>query len=223
MKINKSEIKAELSSIFLNKTFDALLPPLIYTIINSIFGLKTALILAVITAFFNFTKRVLQKDNWKYSLAGLAGVIIAALFAYLSNNAGNYFIPALISSAFLVLAALISILLNKPLAAWASHLSRGWPLDWFWRDDIKPAYREVTIFWTLYFGLRLIIQLRLFFSNAVLNLAWVNLLLGWPAIIAILIISYIYGIWRLNKLGGPGVDEFKNNKKPPWDGQKRGF
>lgn len=178
MKINKSEIKAELSSIFLNKTFDALLPPLIYTIINSIFGLKTALILAVITAFFNFTKRVLQKDNWKYSLAGLAGVIIAALFAYLSNNAGNYFIPALISSAFLVLAALISILLNKPLAAWASHLSRGWPLDWFWRDDIKPAYREVTIFWTLYFGLRLIIQLRLFFSNAVLNLAWVNLLLG---------------------------------------------
>lgn len=137
MKINKSEIKAELSSIFLNKTFDALLPPLIYTIINSIFGLKAALILAVITAFFNFTKRVLQKDNWKYSLAGLAGVIIAALFAYLSNNAGNYFIPALISSAFLVLAALISILLNKPLAAWASYYSYSNNQLYLWNLETK--------------------------------------------------------------------------------------
>jgi hypothetical protein len=47
--------------------------------------------------------------------------------------------------------------------------------------------------------------------------------LGWPAIIVVLSISYIYGIWRLNNLGGPGVDEFKDNKEPPWDGQKKGF
>ena len=115
------------------------------------------------------------------------------------------------------------MLIGKPLAAWASHLSRGWPLKWFWRDDIKPAYREVTIFWALYFGIRLIIQLNLFLSEAVLNLAWINIILGWPAITMVLVISYIYGIWRLNNLEGPGVEEFKKGKKPPWNGQSRGF
>lgn len=160
---------------------------------------------------------------WKYALGGLIGVVFASSLAYLSNNASNYFIPALTTSSLFLLAAIITIIIGKPLAAWASHLSRGWPLAWFWRDDIKPAYREVTIFWALYFALRLSIQLSLFFSEAVLNLAWVNILLGWPTLTVVLVISYIYGIWRLNQLGGPGVDEFKKGKKPPWDGQKKGF
>ena len=223
MEFKKEDVLEELNSIFLNKTFDALLPPLIYAVSNSVFGLQTAVILAVTTALINFSRRIIKKENWKYSLAGLIGVIFASSFAYLSNNASNYFIPALTSSTLFLLASVITVLVGKPLAAWASHLSRGWPLEWFWRQDVKPAYREVTILWAVYFALRLTIQLRLFFSEAVLNLAWVNILLGWPAIIVILTISYIYGIWRLNDLGGPGVDEFKEGKEPPWDGQKKGF
>lgn len=223
MQINKKEIMEELHSIFLHKTFDALLPPLIYGVSNAIWGLQTAVILAVATALINFSRRIIREENWKYSLAGLIGVIFASSLAYLSNNASNYFIPALTSSSLFLLASVITLLLGKPLAAWASHLSRGWPLDWFWRDDVKPAYREVTILWAFYFAFRLSIQLRIFFSEAVLNLAWVNIILGWPAIIVVLSISYIYGIWRLNNLGGPGVDEFKEGKAPPWDGQKKGF
>ncbi|MFP4021739.1 MAG: DUF3159 domain-containing protein [Halanaerobium sp.] len=223
MGVNKEEILEELRSIFLNKTFDAILPPLVYAVINSIFGLIPAVILAVFTALFNFSRRIIKKENWKYSLGGLVGVIFASSLAYLSNNASSYFIPALTSSSLFLLTAVITLLTGKPLAAWASHLSRGWPLEWFWRDDVKPAYREVTIFWAVYFALRLTIQINLFFSDAVLNLAWVNIILGWPAITVVLVISYTYGIWRLNNLGGPGVDEFKQDKKPPWDGQKRGF
>jgi hypothetical protein len=223
MEFKKEDVLEELHSIFLNKTFDALLPPLIYAVSNSIFGLQTAVILAVTTALINFSRRIIKKENWKYSLAGLIGVIFATSFAYLSNNASNYFIPALTSSTLFLLASVITVLIGKPLAGWASHLSRGWPLEWFWRQDVKPAYREVTILWAFYFALRLTIQLRLFFSEAALNLAWVNILLGWPAIIVVLSISYIYGIWRLDNLGGPGVDEFKEEKEPPWDGQKKGF
>ena len=223
MKIKKEEILEELHSIFFKKTFDAILPPLIYAVINSIFGLIPAVILAVTTAIFNSGRRIIKNENWKYSFAGLAGVIFASSLAYLSNNAGNYFIPAITSSALFLLAAVISLLIGKPLAAWASHLSRGWPLEWFWRKDIKPAYREVTIFWTFYFALRLSIQLNLFFNDSVLNLAWINIILSWPAITVVLVISYIYGIWRLNNLGGPGVEEFKKDKKPPWKGQNRGF
>jgi hypothetical protein len=51
----------------------------------------------------------------------------------------------------------------------------------------------------------------------------VRILLGWPFIIALLIVTYLYGLWRLSKLGGPSVEEFKAGKSPPWEGQKRGF
>lgn len=219
----KEELLTELKSIFLNKTFDAILPPIIFALSNNFFGLKTAIFLALTTALINLIRRLLTKNTFLYSLGGLLGVLFASGFAYLTDNASNYFIPALSSSFFWLITTAVSLLWGKPLAAWASHLSRGWPLKWFWRDDIKPAYREVTIFWCLFFTLRLIIQLNLYFSDSILNLAWFNLIFGWPAIISILILSYIYGVWRLRKLGGPGVDEFKADKKPPFEGQKKGF
>ena len=55
------------------------------------------------------------------------------------------------------------------------------------------------------------------------QLTWINILLGWPFTILILILSYLYGLWHLQNLGGPGVQEYQNDKKPPWEGQKRGF
>lgn len=219
----KSEIINELKSIFLNKTFDAVLPPIIFAISNSFFQLETAIIFAISVALINMGRRIIKKNSFIYSLGGLIGVLIASAFAYLTNSASNYFIPTLSLSSFWVLITIISLIIGKPLAAWASHLSRGWPLKWFWRDDIKPAYREVTILWALYFILRLSVQLRLFFSDEVLNLAWINVIIGWPTIAVILTLSYIYGIWRLKNLGGPGVDEFKEDKNPPFEGQKKGF
>lgn len=54
-------------------------------------------------------------------------------------------------------------------------------------------------------------------------LALLNLLTGWPAIVLLLIVTYVYGIWRLQNLGGPSVEEFKAGAPPPWQGQKKGF
>jgi hypothetical protein len=153
----------------------------------------------------------------------LLAVGFAAGLALLTQNAANYFIPGLISSAVLLALAIGSLIIGKPLAAWASHLTRGWPLDWFWRADVKPAYREVTWMWLFFIAGRFVIQLSLFQRGQTGQLAWANTLLGWPVTIVVLVVSYIYGIWRLRKLGGPGVEEFQAGKEPPWKGQTRGF
>lgn len=123
----------------------------------------------------------------------------------------------------IALGTLVSLMIGKPVAAWLSHLTRGWPLEWFWRADVKPAYREVTWIWALLIAARLGIQVYLFQRGDAAALAWANTLLGWPVTIAVLVLSYIYGIWRLRSLGGPGVHEFRAGKNPPWEGQTRGF
>lgn len=47
--------------------------------------------------------------------------------------------------------------------------------------------------------------------------------LGFPATLTVLIATVIYRVWRLQNLGGPGVDEFEEGKEAPWIGQKKGF
>jgi hypothetical protein len=121
------------------------------------------------------------------------------------------------------LLSIVTLIIDKPLAAYASHLTRGWKLDWFWRKDVKPAYREVTFMWSLFFMIRTIIQVTLFLSDNVDALVWANTLMGLPVTVAVLVLSYIYGIWRLRKLKGPGIDEYLENKTAPFRGQTRGF
>lgn len=217
------ELLEELKTVVSGKTFDALLPPLVFVIINGLFNLNIAAASALGLAVIICIIRLFRRQAWQYALGGLLGVALASGLAYLTRSAVSYFIPAIISSALLFLLALGSILAKKPLAAWASHLTRGWPLKWFWRKDVKPAYLEVTLFWTALIAIRLIAQVTLYQAGDAARLAWVNTLLGWPVIIVVLTITYIYGIWRLRRLGGPGVDEFNAGKEPPWEGQKRGF
>ncbi len=148
---------------------------------------------------------------------------IAVGLTLLTQDAINYFLPALVTSAFMILAAGISLLIGKPLAAWASHLTRGWPRDWFWRKDILPAYREVTFAWLVFFIARFGLQLTLFLKGQLSALTWIETLLGWPVTLLVLVLSYIYGVWRLRRLGGPGVEEYIAGSTPPWKGQTRGF
>ncbi len=223
MGIKRNEIFEELKSVVSGKTFDAILPPLVFVAANSLFGLDAAVITALGLAILLGAARFLRKHTWLYALGGLLGVSIASALAYLTRSAAGYFIPAIASSALLLLLALGSLAAGKPLVAWTSHLTRGWPLEWFWRRDVKPAYREVTLFWSGLILMRLIIQVTLYLSGDPARLAWANTLLGWPVIIVVLVLSYLYGIWRLRRLGGPGVEEFQAGKEPPWQGQTRGF
>lgn len=223
MNKKRQEIWEELKSVLSGSTIDTLLPPIVFAVVNALFGLYAAVIAALILALLLGVLRLIRKQSWGYALAGMLAVGLAAGLALLTRSAVSYYLPAIISSALLLLITLVSLLIGKPLAAWASHLTRGWRLDWFWRKDIKPAYRDVTWIWGLFFAMRLVVQVILFQQGQAATLAWANTLLGLPVTIFVLVISYIFGIWRLRKLDGPGVEEFEEGMKPPWEGQKRGF
>ena len=223
MKSKLAEILGELKSVLSGRTFDAILPPLLYGLLNGKFGLTLAAVAAGGVAFAFFLYRLAKRQNWAYALVGLAGVALATGLALITREASAYYLPGILYSALLVLLLIISLVVSKPLAAWASHLARGWPLAWFWLPSIRPAYLEVTIFWLVFFLARLVIQISLYQQGQTVSLAWANMLLGWPVTIVVLVLSYVYGIWRLRKLRGPGVDEFITGKQPPYRGQTRGF
>jgi uncharacterized membrane protein len=217
------DLFSEIKLIFTGKTLDAIIPPLIFVIINGYFGLSVAIIISLLIALVFFIYRVVSKQSFSYALFGLVGILLAGGFAFVANNATNFFLPDIITNGFILVVAIGSLIIDKPIAAYLSHLTRGWSLNWFWRKDILPAYREVTYLWTAFFFIRTIIQIVLFIENDVNALLWTSTIMGLPATFLILTISYVYGIWRLKKLGGPGIDEFDAKKQPPYRGQNRGF
>ena len=86
-----------------------------------------------------------------------------------------------------------------------------------------PAYREVTIFWLFFFIARLSVEVYLYLESTVEELVVANIIMGIPLLITVLTISYIYGIARLRRMGGPGIDEFMDGVNPPYRGQVKGF
>ena len=114
-------------------------------------------------------------------------------------------------------------MVRRPMVAWTSYLARRWPLGWYWHANVLPAYNEVTIAWAVAFSIRLALEFWLFQQDAVNTLGAARVVLGWPFTVGLLIASYLYGLWRLDNLAGPSVEEYKAGQEPPWEGQKRGF
>ena len=205
------------------RLLDSFTPLLIFLIANPLFGVNVALGAALAAAGLFAIARIVKRESLVYALGGLGGVLLAGIFVKLSGSDAGFFLPGLISGGITVVLCTVSVVINRPLVAWTSFITRRWPLNWYWHPRVLPAYNEVTIIWAVAFSARLALEFWLFQQEAVNALGVTKIILGWPFIVILLIATYLYGLWRLSHLGGPSIDEFKTGAEPPWSGQKRGF
>jgi hypothetical protein len=202
---------------------DSVIPPIIFLVVSPLLGFDYAvwgsLLISLLVSLF----RLSRGQSLKHALGGLGGVILAILAAKLLNREEGYFLPGVITGILTAVICGVSVVAGRPLVAWTSHVARRWPLDWYWHPKVRPAYSEVTLVWMLFFVIRLLPQLFLIGKAQSEILGIIQVATGWPATIALLATSYIYGTWRLRKMGGPSVEEFRSGVEPPWRGQRRGF
>jgi len=219
------EILEELRMVLAGRSglIDSLLPPVIFVVLNALWSLRVAAGAALALALAIALYRLFKRQSLLYALGGVGAVALAALIAQVLGRAEGFFLPTIVTGAITAVACLASGVARRPLVAFTSYMARRWPLNWYWEPEGRPAYSEVTWMWVLFFGLRLLLQVNLFQGENASLLGIVQLLTGWPATIILLIISYVYGTWRLRNLGGPSVEEFKSGAQPPWEGQRRGF
>ena len=220
-----NELLGEFKTVVMGRSnlIDTLLPPVVFVLVNLWVGFQvamwTALVLAVVIALLRWRRG----QPVLYALGGILSAGVAILLARTLGRAEGFFLPGLITSGLTVGLCLVSIVVGRPMVAWTSFVARRWPTGWYWHPKVRPAYQEVTFLWAVFFGLRFLVQFNAFQDQAASLLAVINLLTGWPATIVLLIISYIYGTWRLKHLGGPSVEEFESGQGPPWESQERGF
>ncbi len=217
------ELRDEFSAVLGARLVDAILPLLLFLIANAIWGLNFAMWTALGSSILLGVRRIRRNESLTYSLLGVFSVLLAIGLVALLGRAESFFLPGLLSGGLTVGLCLLSLLFKRPLTAWSSFITRRWDLTWYWHPQVRPAYTETTLLWTLFFGLKFWWQLALYQGGDADSLAWVQPLTGFPALVLLLVITYLYGTWRLHNLQGPSVDEFKKNLPAPWLGQQRGF
>ncbi len=219
------ELTDEFSSVVLGEgnLLDTVIPTVVFLMVNALWGLTWAMWTSLAMAIMLTSMRLRRRQPLQYAVGGTFGVLAAMVIAKLAGRKEAYFLPGILSGALATVGALGSVLVGRPLVAWTSHLARPWPREWYWHARVRPAYSEVTLAWGMVFGLRLWLQVLLLRRAELGSFAALNVLGGWPTTLALLVLSYLYGTWRLKRLGGPSVDEFRTGAAPPWKGQQRGF
>jgi len=219
------ELVEEFRTVFAGRSnlIDSIVPPVIFLIVNALLGFQVAMWGSLAIALLITVVRLGRRQSLRYALGGVGGVILAIVITQLLGRAEGYFLPGMVTGGLTVIGCLVSVIAGRPLVAWTSYIARRWPLDWYWHPKVRPAYNEVTLAWAVFFALRLGLQWSLFQGQAAGLLAVIQVVTGWPATIALLVVSYLYGTWRLRHLRGPSVEEFKAGAEPPWTGQRRGF
>ena len=219
------ELWGEMRTVFSGRgnLVDSILPTVVFVLVNTFSGFRTALWSALGLAVVFAVYRLVRRQQVRYALAGLGGVAVATALAVLLGRAEGFFLPGVVTGILTAIACGATAFARRPLVAWTSHLVRRWPRDWYWHPRVRPAYSEVTLAWTAFFAARVLLQISLISMEQSTVASLVSLVAGWPATVVLLVASYLYGSWRLRSLGGPSVEEFEADAEPPWLGQRRGF
>lgn len=220
-----NDIQDEIRDLFVgDRTLgDSFAPPLLFVAANAAWGLETAATVAIIAGVFVAAWRVRRGQKGIYALAGIAGVAFAAFLALRSGRAESYFLPGIVSTVFYAGGTLLSILVKRPLSGWTGWLYRRWPLEWYWRDDIRPAYSHVSWYWFWYFAIRGVVSAWLFATEQVELLAVWKSITSWPTILPLFYLTYRIGVKKRDALGGPNVEEYLAGAEPPFVGGQRRF
>lgn len=202
---------------------DAVVPPLVFVTVNAFGGLQPAIYAGGGVAVVLVAARLLRRRPLRYALSGVVGTALALWLTARSGRAESYFLPGIVSGTVVTMATLASIAARRPLVAWTSWVTRGWPIEWYWHPRVRPAYTLTSWLWAAFFGVRTGVQAWLFSRGDVTTLGIVRVVTGWPGLLTLLVATYLVGRSRLAALAGPSVEEFTAAKPPPWQGQQRGF
>jgi len=221
----REDIREDLRGLFVGERTigDSFLAPLIFVGVNTFSSLGPASIAALVAGAAVAGWRIRKGQQPVYALGGIIAIGFAALLALRSGRAESYFLPGIVGAGLGAVGGIASVVARRPLAGWSSWFYRRWPLEWYWRPDVRPAYTAVTWIWVGFFAVRAGVQGLLFAQERPELLAAAKVITSWPLIIPLIIVSYVYGNRKLHDLGGPNVDEHTAGAQPPFVGSQRGF
>ena len=150
-----------------------------------------AVAIAASSALIFILIRVFQRKALTQAVVGALAIALAAFLALRDGGqAADYFVPGFITNASYGAVLLLSVLIRRPIMGYAAQLLFGLS-DWRKEKLVYRRLRLVTLVWVCFFGLRLAVQLPLYFAGAVEALALARAIMGAPLYAGLLALSWI--------------------------------
>lgn len=152
--------------------------------------LRPSLIAALVAGGVIALARIVRREPMQQVAAGFFGVAISALVATRTGRAENFFLVGILINVAYMLAYAVSCLVRWPLLGLIVGYVRGDATGWREDPRLYRAYATASWVWVAMFGVRLAIQLPLYFAGAVGMLGAAKLALGWPLFLLAAYLSY---------------------------------
>ncbi|MEU1208070.1 DUF3159 domain-containing protein [Nocardia sp. NPDC005825] len=159
-----------------------------YAAVNAKIGVLAALGVAGLISLY----RLVKGDSVKVVSASLALVVVFSLFVGITGEGRGFYLPDLIICAVCTVAFGISLLAGRPLSHWVSRklgLERAEARD---PDGRIALHRKVSLAWFAFWALHLVIMVPLYLANKVVVLGAVALVLGKPALVVMLAVTWLW-------------------------------
>lgn len=172
--------------------FDSGLPVVVFLAVYTLNDqvLRPALIAALATAGAIALLRLARRESLQQVFGGFLGVAISAFVAGRTGRAENFFLVGFLTNVLYGGAFLISILVRRPLMGLIVGGLRGDTAIWRTDPRLRRAARTATWLWVGMFGLRLLVQLPLYFAEAVGPLGVARVIMGWPLFLLTAFLTY---------------------------------
>ena len=135
--------------------------------------------------------RLIRRQAATQALVGLAGVVLSAVLALMSNKPEDNFVVGMVTNGVYGLVFLLSIVIGWPLIGVVVGLVRSEGTTWRQNRHHKRVYMGVTALWVGMFSLRLAIEVPLYLAGNIAGLATAKLILGLPLYVPVLALTWL--------------------------------
>lgn len=187
-------------------------PTFAYVIANAIAGLDVAVMVAVGVSAGLMVYRLVRRQPLQPAVSGLLGVVVAALIAYYTGSAENYFLPGIWISVAMAAAFAVSLLVRRPLVGVIWNVMRSSGPDPQWRDDrtVLRGFDIATMAFVVLFAARFVVQQWLYDGGHTGWLAVARIGMGYP-LLGLAVLVVIWAVRRANRRSVTVVQE----REPP--------
>ncbi|MFI1097698.1 DUF3159 domain-containing protein [Streptomyces sp. NPDC020917] len=162
----------------------------IYTVNRNI---TSSAIAALALSVLMGVARVAQKDTLKHAFSGVFGVAFGAVFAMMSGNAKNFYLPGMLYTFGLSLAYIISAMVRWPLLGLILGPIFKENLSWRKRNPGRlRAYTKASWAWGLILLGKSAILFPLYWWGNATQLGWVKVALGIPPFLLSVYLTWIF-------------------------------
>lgn len=171
---------------------ETILPGLLFVLVFSLtLNPWLAIWISVAVSVLFTAYRLIRRQAATQALVGLAGVVISAVLALISNKPEDNFVVGMTINGVYGLVFLFSIIAGWPILGVVIGLLRNEGTAWRKNKHHKRVYMGVTGLWTAMFALRLIVEYPLYLAGNVAGLATAKLILGLPLYVPVLALTWL--------------------------------